>query len=104
MVYIMHPVLLEGMGINKTGLSYKGVRHNKRDKMSGKDKYELENGERTRTCILCGAKENMAGYICSVCQEKIQSEAAGKRREMEKEAERALKKYGVNPHDAGTDN
>ena len=53
--------------------------------------------EKERTCILCGGREEMLGFICSACQEKIQREAVGKRREMRKEAERALRKHGVNP-------
>jgi hypothetical protein len=31
--------------------------------------------EPKRTCILCGEKEQMVGYICLSCQEKIQREA-----------------------------
>jgi predicted nucleic acid-binding Zn ribbon protein len=53
--------------------------------------------EKERTCILCGRKEEMQSYICSACQDKIQREAMGKRQQMRKEAERALRKHGVDP-------
>ena len=46
--------------------------------------------EKERVCILCGKREMMHSYICGACQEKIQGEAVGKRREMRKEAQRAL--------------
>lgn len=55
--------------------------------------------EKLRTCILCGNREVMTGYICSFCQEKIQKEATGKRREMLEEARMALKRNGINPDD-----
>ena len=55
--------------------------------------------EREKVCILCGKKEVMPGYICSTCQEKIQQEAIGKRREMRREAYKAMIKYGINPEE-----
>ncbi len=53
--------------------------------------------ERERVCILCGKKEEMLSYICPACQDKIQREVMGRRREMRKEAEQALRRNGVVP-------
>ncbi len=53
--------------------------------------------EKFRTCILCGKKEPMLGYICIGCQEKIQKEAMGRRKEMREAAETALRSCGVTP-------
>jgi hypothetical protein len=44
--------------------------------------------EREKVCILCGQKEIMLGYICTACQEKIQSEVVDRRREMILKAQR----------------
>ncbi|HUT54933.1 MAG TPA: hypothetical protein VM658_16200 [bacterium] len=53
--------------------------------------------ERERVCILCGKKEEMLGYMCPACQDRIQREVMGKRREMRQEAERVLRRNGVVP-------
>ena len=49
-----------------------------------------EMAEKERICILCGKREVMHSYICGSCQEKIQGEAMGKRREMREEAQQAV--------------
>jgi hypothetical protein len=54
-------------------------------------------GERERVCILCGKKERMLGYMCPACQDKIQREVMGRRKEMRKESEKALRRNGVVP-------
>jgi len=53
--------------------------------------------ERERVCILCGRKEEMESYICRSCQDRIQKEVLGKRREMKRAAEKELMKFGVKP-------
>lgn len=42
--------------------------------------------EREKVCILCGKREVMLSYICSACQERIQSEAADQRTQMRQQA------------------
>lgn len=39
----------------------------------------------------------MLSYICIACQDKIQKEVMGKRLEMREQAEKALRRHGVNP-------
>jgi hypothetical protein len=43
--------------------------------------------EKERTCILCGGRQEMLGYICPGCQERIQKEAIAKQREVRGETE-----------------
>jgi hypothetical protein len=46
--------------------------------------------ERKKTCILCGAKEVMDGYICSACQDRIQREVVMDRNQQRDEAQGAI--------------
>ena len=46
--------------------------------------------ERTKTCILCGAKEVMEGFICAGCQDRIQREVMMDRNQQRDEAQGAL--------------
>ena len=51
--------------------------------------------EKDRTCILCGNREVMIGYICRNCQERIQKEAIRNKVDEKKEFEQNLNKHGV---------
>ena len=55
--------------------------------------------DREKTCILCGKKDIMHGYICTDCQDKIQREVVSFRREKLKQAEQAGKKRGADPEE-----
>ena len=50
--------------------------------------------EKERTCILCGGRQEMLGYICPGCQERIQKEAIKKQREVRGETEKVVAGHG----------
>lgn len=53
--------------------------------------------ERKPRCMVCGKEKELAGGICEACKAMIRGEAADKRREIRKDAERELKKEGGPP-------
>jgi hypothetical protein len=51
--------------------------------------------EKERACILCGRRELMVTYICESCKAKVQGEILGRKKEVDKQAQQTLKKFGV---------
>jgi hypothetical protein len=47
-----------------------------------------------RRCIICGRSEVMPSFICQACRARIQGELLGKRKQIDREARKALTKYG----------
>ena len=41
--------------------------------------------EKDRKCIFCGKREEMVGYICPACQDRIQREVINKNMQARKE-------------------
>ncbi len=50
-----------------------------------------------KRCMVCGREKTFEGSICPECQASIRGEAMDKQRRIRKEAERDLKKEGVDP-------
>lgn len=47
--------------------------------------------------MICGKASPLKGGICDPCQERIRGEALGRQTGERSQAERELKKHGVNP-------
>jgi len=54
-------------------------------------------GEEKRRCMICGKAMAIKGAICDPCQERIHREARGQQADVRGQAEKELKKHGVNP-------
>jgi hypothetical protein len=52
-----------------------------------------------KVCMLCG-KEIDTGSICPACSESVKREALGKQAGLKQQAEREIRRQGVNPEDA----
>ena len=50
-----------------------------------------------KKCMVCGKAVPLKGGICDPCQERIRGEALGRQSGERGDAERELKKHGVNP-------
>ena len=50
-----------------------------------------------RRCMVCAKEFEMGTSVCDACNAKIRGEAAGKKEGLRKEAEREIKRAGVNP-------
>lgn len=50
-----------------------------------------------KKCMVCAKEKVFEGSICPECQEKIRGEAVGRRKEEKREADRALRREGVDP-------
>ncbi len=53
--------------------------------------------EKKPRCMVCGKEKELVGSICEECKAMIRGEAADKRLQIRKDAERELKKEGVPP-------
>ncbi len=53
--------------------------------------------EKTNRCMVCGKAVGASQSICQQCQESIRGEAAGKRKKVGANAEKAMKKHGQKP-------
>jgi ribosomal protein L37AE/L43A len=53
--------------------------------------------EKKPRCMVCGKERELAGGICEACKAMIRGEAADKRQQIRKDAEREMKKEGVPP-------
>jgi uncharacterized Zn finger protein (UPF0148 family) len=56
--------------------------------------------EKPRLCMLCGLQEVETGSICPACQEGVKREALGKQANLKQQAEREMRRHGVNPERA----
>jgi len=50
-----------------------------------------------KRCLVCGQEKVFEGSICPGCQERIRGEAAGRKKEEKADADRALRREGVDP-------
>ena len=50
-----------------------------------------------KTCMLCGRQDLESGSICPACSEGIKREALGKQANLKQQAEREIRRQGVNP-------
>ncbi len=53
--------------------------------------------EKKPRCMVCGRERELSGGICEECKAMIRGEAADKRQQIRKDAERELKKGGLPP-------
>jgi len=54
-----------------------------------------------KRCMVCAQLTDLSGGICQACGEKIRGQAQGKRQEVQKKADKALRKHGVIPRKKG---
>jgi hypothetical protein len=54
--------------------------------------------EKPKVCMLCG-KEVETGSICPACAEGVKREALGKQANLKQQAEREIRRQGVNPEE-----
>jgi hypothetical protein len=52
--------------------------------------------EQRKTCMLCG-QDVESGSICPACSEGVKREALGKQANLKQQAEREIRRQGVNP-------
>jgi hypothetical protein len=50
-----------------------------------------------RRCMICAKEKAFEGSICRECEAMIRGEAAGKKQQIRKDAERELRKEGLDP-------
>ena len=50
-----------------------------------------------KKCMICGKLMPLKSGICEPCKQRIRGEAMGERRDVRAQAEKELKKHGVNP-------
>jgi hypothetical protein len=53
--------------------------------------------EQAKLCIICGLQELETGSICPACAEGVKREALGKQANLKQQAEREIRRQGVNP-------
>jgi hypothetical protein len=53
-----------------------------------------------KLCILCGLEEVEIGSICPACAQGVKSEALGKQANLKRQAEREVRRQGVNPEES----
>jgi hypothetical protein len=56
--------------------------------------------EKPKLCILCGLEEVETGSICPTCSEGVKREALGKQANLKRQAEREVRRQGVNPEES----
>ena len=52
--------------------------------------------DKPKVCMLCG-REVDTGSICAACSEGVRREALGKQANLKQQAEREIRRQGVNP-------
>jgi hypothetical protein len=53
--------------------------------------------EKPDRCTVCGKVLETGGSICQPCQDSIRGEAAGKRKKVGADADKAMRKHGQKP-------
>jgi hypothetical protein len=53
--------------------------------------------EKPKLCMLCGLQEVETGSICPACAEGVKREAMGKQANLKQQAEKEIRRQGVNP-------
>jgi hypothetical protein len=55
--------------------------------------------EKPKLCMLCGIEEVETGSICPACSAGVKREALGKQANLKRQAEREVRRQGVNPEE-----
>jgi hypothetical protein len=50
-----------------------------------------------KLCMICGLQEVETGSVCPACAEGVKREALGKQANLKRQAEREIRRQGVNP-------
>jgi hypothetical protein len=50
-----------------------------------------------KMCMICGLQEVETSSICPACSEGVKREALGKQTDLRRQAEREIRRQGVNP-------
>jgi hypothetical protein len=53
--------------------------------------------EKPKMCMLCGMREVETSSICATCAESVKREAMGQQATVKRQAEREIRRQGVNP-------
>ncbi len=53
--------------------------------------------EQPKRCMICGVQEAEHGSICAACADSVKREALGKQANLKQQAEREIRRQGVNP-------
>lgn len=53
-----------------------------------------------KVCMICGLQEVETSSICPACSEGLKREALGKQANLKQQAEREIRRQGVNPEPA----
>jgi hypothetical protein len=53
--------------------------------------------EKPKVCMICGLQEVETGSICPACSEGVKREALGKQANLRQQAEKEIRRQGVNP-------
>jgi hypothetical protein len=53
-----------------------------------------------KVCMICGLQEVETGSICPGCAEGVKREALGKQANLKQQAEKEMRRQGVNPERA----
>jgi hypothetical protein len=53
-----------------------------------------------KLCMLCGLEEVEIGSICPTCAQGVKSEALGKQIDLKRQAEREVRRQGINPEES----
>jgi hypothetical protein len=56
--------------------------------------------QKPKVCMICGLQEVETGSICPGCADGIKREALGKQANLKQQAEKAIRRQGVNPERA----
>jgi hypothetical protein len=56
--------------------------------------------EKKRLCMLCGMREVETSSVCPTCAEGVKREALGKQGALKQQAEKEIRRQGVNPESA----
>jgi hypothetical protein len=53
--------------------------------------------DKPKMCMLCGIREVETGSICPICAENVKREAIGQQAAVKRQAEKEIRRQGVNP-------
>ena len=56
--------------------------------------------EQAKLCMICGLQEVDTSSICPACADGVKREALGKRANLKQQADKEMRRHGVNPEEA----
>ena len=58
--------------------------------------------DKPKMCMLCGMREVETSSICPTCAESVKREAMGQQATVKRQAEKEIRRQGVNPESSTT--